>query len=449
MKIPGWLAVVLFAFILLPFLAVLFVSFALWQDASTWREAAAQGVIATVPITDATATAALLKQELDIYEKHASSLQQMISILLGLSSLYAAVLGIGAYLGTRKVLDEGEKYLSELKTLRTDSKTRLDDLVSQQVAGLGNLAAASQKRLDDMVDDATTRLQQIASRADEQADAFIRDIRKEYPMFGYIGGAIGLIMRDLMRVLPDIDPTASHYQNLNAADRQKILFYEKTVASFGFFDLRGVDREASQIYRGLGNFYGSKFAEDKKSSHADNNDLSRATFYLDRALETWSGNVGAWNDRAILAMRLDNDPVAARQFFESSLKQGGNQQRALYNLAVLHGKAKSEEGYRKAIGLLTQAAGLENWETVPNPVRRLDLFYNRACYRSLLACICPAERDGLLPGAFDDLKTAMSGYDAERETAFAADIKPGGDLEVLVNTQPYAADIKNWPPRNA
>ena len=452
---------VLFAFILLPFGAVLFVSFALWQDASHWREAAARGIAVTISVPDTTVAGTLLKQELDIYEKHASSLQQMIAILLGLSSLYAAVLGIGAYMGTRKVLEEGEKYLADLEELKASSQTRLDTMVVQYGAELGKLATDSQARLDSMVDRAGNRLadverraedglRQISSRADEQADGFIRDIRREYPMFGYLSGAINVIMRDLMRVLPDIDPTARHYQNLNDAERQQILFYEKTVASFAFFDLRGVDREASQIYRGLGNYYGSKFAEDKKTSASyDADDLSRAKFYLDRAIQTWPGNIGAWNDRGLLAMRLDDDPANGRQLFESSLKQDSSQQRARYNLAVLHGETRSEDGYRTAIRLLTEAIASENWETAPNPARKLDLYYNRACYRSLLGEISADERVQLLVGAFEDLKKAMSGYDAEREASFAADVKEGKDLGLLAHTEPYATEIAKWPERHA
>jgi tetratricopeptide (TPR) repeat protein len=448
MKIPGWLSAVLFAFILLPFGAILFVSFALWQDASQWRDAAARGIAATTSMTDSAAAATLLKQELDIYEKHASSLQQMISILLGLSSLYAAVLGIGAYMGTRKVLEEGEKYVTDLEKLKTGSQSRLDTMVTDSQGRLDGMVDKAYRRLSEIEREAVGRLQHIDSRADEQAARFIRNIRNEYPMFGYMDSAIGRIMTDLMRVLPDIDPAARHYQNLSENERQQILFYEKTVASFGFFDLRGVDRQASQIYRGLGNFYGSKFSDDQKSSAIiDSNDLSRAKFYLDQAIQTWTDNVGAWNDRALLALGLDNDPALARQLLESSLKRDGNQQRARYDLAVLYGRTKSEDGYRKAINLLTEALGLENWETAPNAARKLDLYYNRACYRSLLAAENSNERDQLLACALDDLKIAMSGYDAEREAAFVGDLKGTGDLAILANTQPYAAEIATWPGR--
>jgi len=151
MKITSWLSAVLFAFILLPFMAVLFLSFTLWQDSSAWRAAASRGVTASAGMSDATTAAILLKQELDIYEKHASSLQQMVSILLGLSSLYAAVLGLGAYLGTRKVLDEGEKYVKDLQELKDDSKTRLDQMVMQSRSELDSLRSSSQSRLDELM----------------------------------------------------------------------------------------------------------------------------------------------------------------------------------------------------------------------------------------------------------------------------------------------------------
>jgi len=264
-------------------------------------------------------------------------------------------------------------------------------------------------------------------------------------MFGTMDLAISRMMTNLTRLLPDIDPTARHYPNLSEAERHQILFYEKGVAFFEFLDLREFRKEVGQIYRGLGNFYGSKFAENRKSHTDDANDLGRAIFYLDLAIETFGDNIGAWNDRGLLAMRMQNDAGAAQQFFESSMKRDAGQQRAQYNLAVMFGEKRVKEGYQHAIALLTDAMGQQKWETGPNEARSLDLFYNRACYRTLLSGLAPAEGDELLRGAFEDLTLAMSGFDADRNAAFTADCKEGGDLFLLVSTPRYAAVVPKLP----
>jgi tetratricopeptide (TPR) repeat protein len=167
-------------------------------------------------------------------------------------------------------------------------------------------------------------------------------------------------------------------------DKQEILFYEMTVATFDLFDVTVARQEISEIYHGLGNYYGQKYVDDRTKHRENQLDMERSQFYLDRAIRTDRTNVSALNDRSFLALALALPPdfLAAIEVLEGSLLAEPPQQRARYNLALVR---QSQGDYSESERLLTEALALTNWENTPVPKRVVNLYYNRACARTRLA----------------------------------------------------------------
>ena len=203
------------------------------------------------------ATPEALKEKLEAYDKRADELERLLTLLLGLSTIYAIALGLSAY--------------QQLK-------------------------------------DSTDKLEKLTDKAEEKIQGFADKVVTKFPLFADMDIAIGMIMDHLMRSLPVIDWSDADYRKLKDQEKQEILFYEKTVASFEYFDLRrtpNVRETTSEIYHGLGNFYGLKYVSEGKK-HTD--DRERSRFYLERAIDHDTGNTGALNDRAFLAVYLDDPP---------------------------------------------------------------------------------------------------------------------------------------------
>ncbi|MGH9863300.1 MAG: hypothetical protein ACRD35_07740, partial [Candidatus Acidiferrales bacterium] len=340
----------------------------------------------------------------------AEQIQALISILLGLATFYSAALGVGAYLGIQHAVQQAEKSAHEIEELR--------------------------KELTEKVD-------RINEEAKKSGQAVVDDIRREFPPFRYMGVAIRRIMDDLKQVLPRLDWTEHFYSRLTPEIRQKIAFYERTVAAFGFLDLHDLKTEISQIYQGLGNFYGLKYHQERKQSREFSGDLERSRFYLDLAILQDDRNFGALNDRAYLAVEVDSpsDLAKAKACLERSLQVEAAQQRARYNLAIVEHR---EKNYSKALSLLSEALGVEKWQETPSPRHRVHILYNRACALARLAEKNPGKSQEFSEKAIADLKEFLrhkENWDPSDRGALLQDLEPGGDLYSLKTNEPYASQL--------
>jgi tetratricopeptide (TPR) repeat protein len=234
----------------------------------------------------------------------------------------------------------------------------------------------------------------------------VRQIRDEFPLFGYVDANLRRMTRDFLEILPFQGWSDHIYANLKPQRIEEILFYEKTAASLEFFDLRSIRKEVSQIYDGLGDFYALKCLHEQLPA-----DLGRCKFYPERATLADPENFGAWNDRGWVALVLEQPAnyALARQYSEVSLKINSHQQRALYNLSV----SEHHDGkFALAEELLTRAVREENWQEKKYAGRLHNLYYNRACARGRLAqdpASDPQKRDPgkLLGEAMEDFKEAL------------------------------------------
>jgi tetratricopeptide (TPR) repeat protein len=357
----------------------------------------------------------VLEKRLELYEKHADELEKVLSFLLGLTALYGIALGINAYQQAK------------------DSSDRTNEIT---------------KRAERSVEHWQADLTVLKNDAKQDVEKFLNTMRGTFPVFGNMDHSIRDIMFRLTRLLPVLDWSERNYKNLNNQEKEEILFYEKTVASFEYFDLGTLREPASEIHHGLGNFYGLKFLTDGR--HAE--DWERSVFYLGRAIRQNRHNIGALNDRAMLAVSYD-DPdrrpadlesykiAEARNYFNQSLGVDPDQQRPRYNLAIfLH----VEKKYKEAADMLTEALEKGRWQERPVLARRVDLLYNRACAwcRNADSVSSVSQRPSLLAKAWGDLDEAFrSGI--EDLTSVKNDLKPGGDLRALVEDETYRTRIQD------
>lgn len=341
--------------------------------------------------------------ELDAYRDQADMLQRLASLLIGLSSLYAVVLGVTSYVTA----------------------------------------------------------QQFVERSKESADRLQRkedDFEKHYPLLAGFSESVTRIVAELTRLLPHSDDRAESLARMSPEQRQHIVYYESSVAYFEFLDVRPLRKEISEIYRSLGKFYGAhgasmrkeidhlRDAEDTAAIVARMRDDNRRSFYrarlyLEKALQVNPENFSALNDLGYLLHRDLEMPAEAEKLYDRSLDVQPRQQRARYNLAVMYmdraEKDRDRADYQRAERLLSEALRESNWQMDPVRERVADIRYNRACCWSRLAeGVSDTSRERLLDRASADLLAAVALKYPELTDILKTDTASGGDLRVLATARP-------------
>ena len=399
------------------------------------------------------ATPEAIKEKLEAYDKRADELEKLLELLLGVSTIYAIALGLSAY---QQLKDSADK----LEELSKDAQKKIDQLP-------GELASIRKSASDDI-------------------EEFAEKVQAKFPLFADMDTEIRKIMDRLMQLLPVIDWSDENYRTLNAQLKEEILFYEKTVAALECFDLRAtrhIQQTVSEIYHGLGNFYGLRYASVNKKSRdsadklkslreaaekdihepdttmpdiADrllqlppavqwgDEDKERARFYLDRSIHHDAENSGAYNDRGFLAANLDDPPdyQTARAVFGKSLEVDADQQRARYNLAYIEHACKN---YGRSVELLTEALQKKRWQGKLAPRHRPSILYNRACAYARLGESDSAQRQAWFSKAVADLKEVYppgAVLGPRLPMNLKDDIEPGEDLHPLTMSEPWKSVIE-------
>lgn len=351
-----------------------------------------------------------LKEKLEAYDKRADELEKLLALLLGVSTIYAIALGFSAY---QQLKDSADK----LENLRETAQAKIDQLPAE--------------------------ITNIKKAASEDIQEFAAKVQSKFPLFADMDIAVRDIMDRLTHLLPVIDWSDEDYRNLTPQLKEEILFYEKTVAAFEYFDLRRVRhiREtASEIYHGLGNFYGLKYASEGKQLEEDK---ERSRFYLDRAIRHDPENSRALNDRGFLAANLDKPPdyQKAREVFIRSLELDPEQQRARYNLAYIE---HIEKNYARSEQLLSEALEKKRWQAKIPARHCSSILYNRACARARLGELNSRQKQNYFDKAIADLEAvfpAGADYSPELVTFFRNDIQSGEDLASLALDEPWKTRI--------
>lgn len=371
---------------------------------------------------DLTQEAQLLRQKLDAYDKRADDLKTLTSLLLGLSTLYAAVLGAGSYLGIQDATKRAEDSVNDLHEMKREAKQEARE----------SAAKLESQRLE----------------AKQEAREAVLEIRAQLPLFRYMDQAMKRIETELAHLFPPVTEWSRDYYNaLTARDRLKIMHYEKAVAVFEFLDLEPFRHAASEIYHCLGTYYGLKYARDVKEKRQSEDDLERSRLYLDWAIRHDGKNIGALNDRGFLALMVD--PAVnldqARSSFAESLRIVSDQQRARCYLALVEHRQKN---YARAHELLTEALTFKKWQTQESlPRYRLAIYYNRACARARLAEqeTDPSKQLKLFESAFEDLERVFPTGEKPNEARVSDlinDLRKEGDLYSLSAQEALSPKVK-------
>ncbi|HLN02970.1 MAG TPA: hypothetical protein VK335_27015 [Bryobacteraceae bacterium] len=300
--------------------------------------------------------AAILKAQFDYLERRADDLQRLASILLLFSTLFAAVAGISTYLN-----------------------------VNQAVERAGTLAESAEKHFSDArsrADSALERLDHMLSEVRAKADDEIAEIRREFPMFGYMNHVISRILAEFSALLDQDFLSSSStgrvdlFNQLSPEKRQRVFFYEKSVAALAMMDMRAYSDEMSRIYRGLGLFFGSRAYSD--ANRVSESDLERAVFYFERANRVGTESAAIYNDMAFFMIdgRRPELWPRAEEILRRSLDLLDNQQRARLELSYIFVKRRD---YSAAEQIAREALNRSSWETGNDPPRNDKMHYNCAC----------------------------------------------------------------------
>jgi hypothetical protein len=342
-----------------------------------------------------------VKDLLTVYEQHASELQAMISALLLVTVFYSVAIASFTYLNARTALEDARRSAGEAERIKIE-------------------------------------------------------IHKTFPLFADFEIYVEQFLSRVDGLFPDVDWSRGFYDKLLPEKKLEVLFCERSLAAIDILNMQPFRKQASQGYRGVGCFYGTKYYSDRLKHMENEEDYQWARFYLDKAILIHM-NIRTLNDRAAFAMIPGKeDLVTAKSLFQRSAEIDPEHQRALYNLALLfhrEAKRKGKSGFEaisafeRSIALATTALELRRWQEKEETPFQSSIRYNRACAYSRLAEIDSSRRVAFLKRAFADLtdpntKAMFSNQDEDLGHALTKDAKPDGDLHLLTTTPPYQAIIE-------
>jgi tetratricopeptide (TPR) repeat protein len=396
------------------------------------------------PPRDVSQQERILREKLNYYEKSADELKTLVSLLLGLSTLYGLALGVGSYLNVQEAKNRADETIGRLITL--ENKTGQD-------------VERYENRLEKQQTEYEKRFDVELKRFDADTQRYLNDIRREFPLFRNMQGAIRKIANKLQEFIPDTEYGRDIYQKIDVNDRVMIEHYERSIAAFEFFTLQPFSEDASRIFTMLGSYYSRKYTRENSEylkvantggTKPDRADISRARMYLSRAREIAPKSISPLNELGYLEVVVTGDSEKAAPFLEISLALYPDQQRARYYLAIVEhirgseartrgNKAEAIKHYQISVDQLTTALTLNQWQAVEEPGRyRRAIHYNRACARARLGELADDEltRTKLFREAIEDLnKTFPVGQtpDEQRKTDLGADLVSPGDFFELAN----------------
>jgi tetratricopeptide (TPR) repeat protein len=352
---------------------------------SAWRLPFERRVTIVDPASRGSAAAAeariaALKEQIDAYSNRVDSLDKMITILVGLSTLYAVALGVTSYLNVNQVLEQSRSTAAQVEKMRGEIA---ESLATSQAHALGV------KRLRDRLD-------------------------RERPELQRLGTALRDAVRTLNKYLPEHLERDKH-----RFDDQEIQEIQEAERLSGVVRHIGAPPRVSRMLSGLGRFYSVRASLAPPAEQ--NQLLQRARYYLSRAVRIDPDNFIALNDLAFVLEDL-GDLAGSERFWQQSLERQKAQQRARYNLAKF---AERRNDFEAAERLLAGALSETKWQSAPNEERMKDILYNHACYCSRLGT---KTNDVRWADAAVESLQKLQPFTGEQRTILPEDVKPGSAL---------------------
>jgi hypothetical protein len=366
----------------------------------------------------------IIQMKLSYYEKSADELKTLTSLMLGLSTVFGLALGVSSYFNLKTTK---EQYETELKRLK------------------------------------------------ETIDSEVLTLHRDFPLFRDLHRSISDMRFNLQKFIPESDYGKNVFGSIDTDERMMVMYFERTVATFEFFDLSPFKNDASSIYTMLGSYYSHKYSHEKtKFENAKNEkstekkkqrrpkapniqDVARARLYLRRAKEVLPDNFSALNEIGFLEVIVTNEPDRALTALRKSLELNGNQQRARYFLAITEHVAGANElsrnparavrNFRQSVELLEGAFPQEHWQISPAPAGYIRaMHYNCACGYARLGELEDDKKiqSNLFESAMSHLKQSfpIEKYEKNRKDALREDLLRGGDLDVLGRQAKHRDEIE-------
>lgn len=370
--------------------------------------------------------------KLDLYNRRADDVRNLLVYLLAIGGFITTLQGLFAYFNVQNFNKQAEEAMKKLDT--QGSKT-VEDLKT-----LGNDAVS---RLAKQGDEAVKNLEAIrvsAEAAEAKAQQRLKSVEEQLPVFAQMDRVIKAAVSQLELFFKEPDTFTDIFDTTTSMDRQRIVYYERSVAGLEFTELPQLNKSLANIYRGLAIFYASKqfkeLAVVKERGWTDGpeverlngkEDLARARFYAELARRKSDNPFCVENDLGWMAAREGNLDLSA-EHCRRSLALEPNQQRALTNLAICQLRRKD---YREAITLLRKAKACEFWELDRRDLKS-RVCYNLACALARFAKENPPEEGRFLDEALVELDEMLD-YPVDGLREFLEDdLKNDGDFAPLM-----------------
>ena len=320
-------------------------------------------------------------------------LKWSLEIIGALAAFFVIAQGAGAYFSADAYSRQAEKGIEEirkqgvasLRTLQNEGRNAVKELRKQtegEFAKIHEIEKQVRARYPVFRD-----LERQRSEAQEELNSEIDGLSRSSS-----GRATEALRWNTKLIL---------YPSMTVELRQRILSLE----SFASIDLHpgaAGQEEWSENLRRYAIFYQSKFEYERSMNIASFGDLERAEGYLRKAIGLKPGDFTLLNDLGVLCLdvhKLKTGASSARipyrgeyrkeanKQFRQSLGLDAEQQRAHYNLSVVHSAypEKKDEDYEAARMELETALSLKNWQHFPpeDAVKAL-LHYNLGCCQGWL-----------------------------------------------------------------
>ena len=251
-------------------------------------------------VDDRTALGKLLSQEkggeyisakLDLYNRRANDIRTLLVYLLAIGGFITTLQGLFAYFNVQNFTKQA------------------DDAM--------NKGRETLEKLERQGSEAMMRLEVIRSSAadtEHKAQEMLQSIEAQMPVFTQMDRVINAAVEQLQHLFSEPDTLTDLYDTILPADRQRITYYERSVAGLEFAELPQLKTKLANIYRGLAVFYAWKCFRDlaqlKDKEWPDGpdverirnkEDLTRARLYAEmgeqnrRILSAWKMTWGGWH----------------------------------------------------------------------------------------------------------------------------------------------------------
>ena len=378
-------------------------------------------------VNDKTALGKLLSQgkgdeyisaKLDLYNRRADDIKTLLVYQLAIGGFITALQGLFAFFNVQNFTKQADDAMKK----GNETVTKLE---SQ-----GN---AARRRVEVIASS--------AAKTESKAQRMLKSIEAQMPVFTQMDRVINAAVEQLQLLFREPDTLTDLYDTILPTDRQRITYYERSVAGLEFAELPQLKTKLANVYRGLAVFYASKCFKDldqlkeKRWSEGpdvdrirDKEDLTRARLYAEMARAKSENPFCVENDLGWMASR-DGDLCLAAEHCRRSLALQPCQQRALTNLGITQLK---QNNLAEAVVTLSRAKQLEIWETDRKDLKS-RVHYNLACTLVRQAMHNTTQEEKLLAEALWELNEMLKYNTRGLLTCFDSDLKEDGDLHFLAD----------------